>query len=102
MDEAVRVKHRRVTPSVQPPRLAFAGFRFPPEVILIAARRYLRYGTCLPVSGLYSSTVDEPSMWSVVLEETSSLCSSRKPMSSVPWKSRSAFAVTSLPQSKFP
>jgi transposase, IS6 family len=23
---------------------AFAGFRFPPEVILLAVRRYLRYG----------------------------------------------------------
>ena len=38
------VRHLRVTPSVQSPRSAFAGFRFPPEVILIAVRWYLRYG----------------------------------------------------------
>jgi len=30
--------------TVQPPRSAFAGFRFPPEVILIAVRWYPRYG----------------------------------------------------------
>src|SRR5947199_9163754 len=29
---------------VHPPRSAFAGFRFPPEVILVAVRWYLRYG----------------------------------------------------------
>ena len=38
------VRHLRVTPSVQPPNSAFAGSRFPPEVILIAVRWYLRYG----------------------------------------------------------
>jgi IS6 family transposase len=38
------VRHLCVTPSVQPPNSAFAGFRFPPEVILIAVRWYLRYG----------------------------------------------------------
>jgi transposase-like protein len=27
-----------------PPRSAFAGFRFPPDVIVVAVRRYLRYG----------------------------------------------------------
>ena len=32
-------------PSVPSPRSAFAGFRFPPEVILIAVRWYLRYGS---------------------------------------------------------
>src|SRR5262247_3230574 len=32
----------RRSPSL-PPRLAFAGFRFPTEVILIAVRWYLRY-----------------------------------------------------------
>ncbi|MEV0569772.1 hypothetical protein [Dactylosporangium sp. NPDC050588] len=26
-----------------PPRSAFAGFRFPPDVIMVAARLYLRY-----------------------------------------------------------
>ena len=29
---------------VHPPRSAFAGFRFPPEVITVAVRWYLRYG----------------------------------------------------------
>jgi IS6 family transposase len=44
MDEPVRVKHcLRIRP-IQPPSAAFAGFRFPPEVILIAVRWYLRYG----------------------------------------------------------
>ena len=34
--------HRRVRPPVQ--RSGFAGFRFPPEVITLAVRWYLRYG----------------------------------------------------------
>jgi hypothetical protein len=34
---------RRVRP-VLPPRSAFAGFRFPREVIVLAVRWYLRYG----------------------------------------------------------
>jgi transposase-like protein len=34
---------RRVR-SVRPPRSAFAGFRFPPEVIVLAVRWYLRFG----------------------------------------------------------
>ena len=38
------MRHLRVIPSVQSPRSAFTGFRFPPEVILIAVRWYLRYG----------------------------------------------------------
>ncbi len=38
------MKHRRQILPIQPPRSAFAGFRFPPEVILIAVRWYLRYG----------------------------------------------------------
>ena len=29
---------------VSAPRSGFAGFRFPPEVILVAVRWYLRYG----------------------------------------------------------
>jgi hypothetical protein len=29
---------------MMPPRSAFAGFRFPPEVIVVAVRWYLRYG----------------------------------------------------------
>jgi transposase-like protein len=30
--------------SLLPPRSAFAGFRFPAEVIVVAVRWYLRYG----------------------------------------------------------
>src|SRR5881394_3436308 len=29
---------------VRPPRSAFAGFRFPPDVIIVAIRWYLRFG----------------------------------------------------------
>ena len=38
------MKRRRLIRSIQPPVSGFAGFRFPPEVILIAVRWYLRYG----------------------------------------------------------
>jgi transposase-like protein len=38
----MRRRHRR--PIVGPPLSAFAGFRFPPEVILLAVRWYLRFG----------------------------------------------------------
>src|SRR5215213_2761097 len=31
-------------PAVSTPRSSFAGFRFPPEVIMLAVRWYLRYG----------------------------------------------------------
>jgi len=44
MDEAVGVKHLRLIRPIKAPMSAFAGFRFPPEVILIAVRWYLRYG----------------------------------------------------------
>ncbi len=44
MSEALSVRHIRATPLVQPPVSSFAGFRFPPEVILLAVRWYLRYG----------------------------------------------------------
>jgi transposase-like protein len=38
------VKRRHLVRPVQRPRATFAGFRFPPEIILIAVRWYLRYG----------------------------------------------------------
>jgi len=38
------MRHLRVSPLVQPPGSAFAGFRFPPKIILITVRWYLRYG----------------------------------------------------------
>ena len=44
MDQAVRVKHRLHIRPILQPSSAFAGFRFPPEVILIAVRWYLRFG----------------------------------------------------------
>ncbi len=44
LNEAVGVRHLRVTPSVRSPGSAFAGFRFLPEVILLAVRWYLHYG----------------------------------------------------------
>jgi IS6 family transposase len=36
------MRRRRVR--VPAPRSSFAGYRFPPEVILVAVRWYLRYG----------------------------------------------------------
>ncbi len=45
--ELMRRRHRRVPP----PRSTFAGFRFPREVIVLAMRWYLRYGTVLPRRG---------------------------------------------------
>jgi transposase, IS6 family len=35
---------RRRQVQVSAPRSGFVGFRFPPEVILVAVRWYLRYG----------------------------------------------------------
>jgi transposase, IS6 family len=35
--------HRRLI-RVSAPRSGFAGFRFPPDVIMVAVRWYLRYG----------------------------------------------------------
>jgi hypothetical protein len=40
--ELMRRRHCRVPA----PRSAFAGFRFPPEVIIVAVRWYLRYALC--------------------------------------------------------
>ena len=42
--EAVRMMRRRSCPVIQTGSATFAGFRFPPEVILLAARWYLRFG----------------------------------------------------------
>src|SRR5665213_1988841 len=44
MDEAVGVKHLRLIRPIKAPMSAFAAFRFPPAVILIAFRWSLRYG----------------------------------------------------------
>jgi transposase-like protein len=38
------MKRRRSCPPIKAGSDSFAGFRFPPEVIMLAARWYLRYG----------------------------------------------------------
>ena len=38
------MKRRRSSPPIKQGSVAFAGFRFPPEVILLAVRWYLRFG----------------------------------------------------------
>jgi transposase-like protein len=38
------MRRRHFCPPVDLGGSAFAGFRFPPEVIVLAVRRYLRYG----------------------------------------------------------
>jgi len=38
------MKRRRSRPPLRSRSGSFAGFRFPPEVILLAVRWYLRYG----------------------------------------------------------
>ncbi len=42
--EGVGMMRRRCRPVSAAPSSAFAGFRFPPEVIVLAVRWYLRYG----------------------------------------------------------
>lgn len=42
--QAVGVKRRRPCPPIQTGSGTFAGFRFPPDVILLAVRWYLRFG----------------------------------------------------------
>jgi IS6 family transposase len=42
------MRNRRPSPPVQAPS-AFAGFRFPPDVMLLAVRWYLRYSLSYPV-----------------------------------------------------
>ena len=38
------MKHAAQSRCWSPPRSAFAGFRFPPDVIVVAVRWYLRHG----------------------------------------------------------
>jgi len=42
--EAGGMKRRRPDRPIRQPGSAFAGFQFPPDVILLAVRWYLRYG----------------------------------------------------------
>jgi transposase-like protein len=47
------IRFRRSRPPVDPD--AFAGFRFPPEVIMVAVRWYLRFGLSYRDRGCSSS-----------------------------------------------
>ena len=38
------MKRRRFCPPIQQGSVAFAGFRFPPDVVVLAVRWYLRFG----------------------------------------------------------
>lgn len=42
--DAVGIKRRRSGPAVEPNRSALAGYRFPPDLILLAVRWYVRFG----------------------------------------------------------
>jgi transposase-like protein len=44
LNEAAEVKRRHLIRPILPVESAFAGIRFPPEINLLAARWYLRYG----------------------------------------------------------
>jgi IS6 family transposase len=44
LEEAGRMKRRRSCPLIRTGSATFAGFRFPPEVILLSIRWYLRFG----------------------------------------------------------
>jgi transposase, IS6 family len=44
LDEAAKMKRRRLIRPIRQSSPAFSGFRFPPEVILLAVRWYLRFG----------------------------------------------------------
>ena len=59
--EAVGVKRRHLVRPVQPPRAAFAGFRLPPEVILIAVRWYLATDCPIGIWRSCSSSVESRS-----------------------------------------
>jgi transposase-like protein len=58
---------RRRSVRVPPPRWSFAGFRFPPEVITVAVRWYLRYAlSCRDVEELLAErglTVDHVTIY---------------------------------------
>ncbi|CAN5839150.1 hypothetical protein BH23ACT2_BH23ACT2_15990 [soil metagenome] len=48
------MKRRRFCPPIKTGSGSFAGFRFPPEVILLAVRWYLRYGLSYRTSRSFS------------------------------------------------
>ena len=56
---------RAARPQIQ--RSAFAGFRFPPEVITVAVRWYLRYGLSYrDVEERWPSAVSRSTTWMLV------------------------------------
>jgi transposase, IS6 family len=79
---------RRRYVQVPPPRSSFVGFRFPPEVILLAVRWYLRYslsyrdvGELLAERGI---TVDHVSVYRWVQRFTPLLIDAARPCRHVP------------------
>jgi transposase-like protein len=77
----MRIAHRSRPPV--PPRSAFAGFRFPPDVIVVAVRWYLRFGLSYrDVEELLTERgveVDHVTVYRWVLRFTPLLADSAKP-----------------------
>ncbi len=70
LGEARRMKRRRSCPPIQTGSAAFAGFRFPPEVILLAVRwAKSTWRTKVPFSDLRSVTVT-PQSTSLIMKWT--------------------------------
>jgi transposase-like protein len=74
-------RNRRPSPPVQAPS-AFAGFRFPPDVILLTVRWYLRYSLSYRVRSLFherGSTVDHVTLFRWVQRFTPELIDAARP-----------------------
>ena len=74
-------RNRRSRPTVQAPS-AFTGFRFPPEVILLAVRWYLRYGLSYRVRSLINERgidVDHVTLFRWVQRFTPQLIDAARP-----------------------
>jgi transposase, IS6 family len=85
---------RRGQVQVPPPRSGFVGFRFPPEVIMLAVRWYLRYGLSYrDVEELLAErgiTVDHVSVYRWVQRFTPLLIEAARPCRMVPNSSSTA------------
>jgi transposase, IS6 family len=79
---------RRRLARVPAPRSGFAGFRFPPRVIIVAVRWYLRYGlSCRDVEELLAErgiTVDHVTVYRWVQRFTLLLIDAARPCRHVP------------------
>ena len=79
---------RRRHPRLPVPRSSFAGFRFPPDVIMIAVRWYLRYGLSYrDVEELLAErgiTVDHVTIYRWVQRFTPLLIDAARPLSTWP------------------